>query len=136
MKPINLDSSTGERGADTPNFSRGSLNFTNPRHANVTTGKPYLNTALFSPSAIGMEGTANRAFFHGPGLNSWDMSLLKDTKVTEQITVQFRAEFFNVFNHAQFINPSGNITGGPTVFGIINAARPGRIGQVALKLIF
>jgi len=123
-------------GADTPDFLGGNLNFQNPRKANVTTGVPYFNTALFAPSAIGQEGSANRAFFHGPGFNRFDMSLLKDTKLTERSSLQVRAEFFNVFNHAQFTNPSGNITAGPSAFGIINSAQPGRIGQLALKILF
>src|SRR5262249_47154177 len=41
-------------------------------------------------------------FFHGHGLNNWDMALLKDTRITESKLLQFRFEFFNVFNHAQF----------------------------------
>ena len=121
---------------DTPDYLGGNLNFQNPRHANVETGIPYFDTTLFAPSAIGHEGTANKAFFHGPGIANYDMSLLKDTRITERIKAELRAEFFNIFNHAQFNNPSGNITSGPSSFGIINAARPGRIGQLALKILF
>ena len=121
---------------DTPNVTGGNLNFRNPRNANVSTGIPYFNTALFSPSAIGYVGTANKAYFHGPGIANYDISLLKNTAITEQMTLQFRAEFFNIFNHAQFLNPGGNVNGGPSSFGIINSARPGRIGQLALKLNF
>jgi len=123
--------------ADTPDFLGGSLNFQNPRKANANTGVPYFNTALFVPSAIGSEGTSNRAFFHGPGTNNFDMSLLKHVKLGEQRSLEFRFEFFNVFNHAQFLNPGNtNVDAGPTSFGIINAAGPGRIGQVAIKFAF
>lgn len=121
---------------DTPDYLGGGLHFQNPRNANVSTGLPYFNTSAFAPSAIGSEGTANKAFFHGSGLANHDMSLLKDTRITERIQAQFRAEFFNIFNHAQFENPDGNITHGPSAFGIINLARPGRIGQLALKILF
>jgi hypothetical protein len=121
---------------DTPDFLGGSLHFTDPRKANIGSGLSYFNTSLFAPSAIGHEGTANKAFFHGPGINNFDMSLLKDVRLAEQSRLEFRFEFFNVFNHAQFNNPSGNITSGPSVFGIINSARPGRIGQIAVKLLF
>lgn len=124
------------QNADTPDFLGGSLDIQKPRKANVKTGIPYFNTGLFAPSQIGSEGTSSRAFFHGPGFNSFDMSLLKDTKLSEQARLQFRAEFFNVFNHAQFIAPSGNITAGPSTFGVITSAQPGRIGQVALKVLF
>ncbi len=43
-----------------------------------------------------------RRFFSGPGIYNFDMALLKDTQITESMQVQFRAEAFNVFNHAQF----------------------------------
>jgi len=121
---------------DTPDYLGGPLHFQDPRKANVSTGIPYFDTSQFAPSAIGKVGTANKAFFHGPGLNNFDMSLLKDTSVTERLKLQFRAEFFNIFNHAQFYNPNGNITSGPSNFGVINSARPGRIGQMAVKVLF
>jgi hypothetical protein len=121
---------------DTPDVMTGSLDFKNPRNANVANGIPYFNTSLFSPSPIGYEGTANKAYFHGPGIANYDMSLLKTTAITERISAQFRAEFFNIFNHAQFLNPGGNVNAGPSSFGIINSARPGRIGQLALKITF
>ena len=44
-----------------------------------------------------------RRFFSGPGIYNFDMALLKDTQVTESFRVQFRAEAFNVFNHASSI---------------------------------
>ena len=122
--------------ADTPDFLGGNLNFMNPRKANINNNIPYFNTSLFTPSALGSEGTSNRAFFHGPGFNQWDMALLKDVKITERTSLEFRGEFFNIFNHAQFLNPSGNITAGPGVFGLVSAARPGRIGQLVAKFIF
>jgi hypothetical protein len=124
-----LGSGQNAKPVDTPNFAGGSLNFTNPRR-----GQPYFNTALFSPETLGFLGTANRAFFHGPGINNWDLSLHKDTRLTESKSLEFRAEFFNVFNHAQFGNPSGNITSG--AFGLVTSANDPRIGQLALKLLF
>jgi hypothetical protein len=113
---------------DTPDFLGGNLSITNPR-----TGKPYFNTSLFQPEQLGRFGTANRAFFHGPGTNNFDMSLQKDLKLTESKTLEFRGEFFNIFNHAQFFGPSGDINGN---FGIVTSAAAPRIGQVALKFLF
>jgi hypothetical protein len=115
--------------ADTPNYTPGDLQFNNPR-----SGKPYFNTALFTPDNLGQLGTANRRFFHGPGLNNFDMALHKEVRLTESMIVQFRAEFFNVFNHAQFIEPTGNIDS--SSFGIVTKARDPRIGQLALKFLF
>jgi hypothetical protein len=116
-------------GVDTPNYIPGNLQFNDPR-----SGLPYFNTNLFSKEAVGQLGTANKRFFHGPGINNWDIALLKDTHITESKLLQFRFEFFNIFNHAQFINPPGDILNG--LFGSVTQARDPRIGQVALKLIF
>lgn len=116
---------------DTPNFAGGPLGIMNPRNS---PNHEYFNVSLFSSSALGMEGNADRRFFHGPGINNWDMALLKDTRLTENIRLQFRAEFFNLFNHAQFQTPSGNIDS--STFGLITNANDPRIGQLALKLLF
>jgi hypothetical protein len=113
---------------DTPNFLGGNLNFTDPR-----TGNSYFNTALFSPETLGYFGTANRRFFHGPGINNWDLSLQKDVRLTESKRLEIPGELFNAFNHAQFYNPSGNINGN---FGVVTSARDPRIGQVAMKFVF
>jgi hypothetical protein len=123
---------------DTPNFTSGSLHITDPR-----SGQPYFNTSLFSAEAAGTLGNARRRFFAGPGLNNWDMALLKDTLIKEGVNLEFRAEFFNAFNHTQFGPPDGNITdlpgsqnGRPTGFGTILSANPPRIMQLSLKLLF
>jgi hypothetical protein len=46
-----------------------------------------------------------RNALRGPGINNWDLSLTKKTKITERQSIEFRAEFFNAWNHAQFSNP-------------------------------
>jgi hypothetical protein len=65
------------------------------------------------------------------------MALLKSTAITESTKLQFRAEAFNVFNHAQFKNPDGLVNdtnqGG---FGYVTSANDPRIMQVALKFLF
>src|SRR5436309_1645953 len=78
-----------DRLADFLARAPGDLRFNDPR-----TGKPYFNIDLFSKEAIGQLGTASKRFFHGPGLNNWDMALLKDTHITESKVLQFRFEFF------------------------------------------
>jgi len=114
---------------DTPNYLGGSLKFSNPR-----SGLPYFDPTAFGFEALGQLGTADKRIFHGPGFNNWDMALLKDTHITESILLQLRFEFFNVFNHAQFQNPSGEILN--STFGFVTNANDPRIGQVAAKLIF
>ena len=137
------DFSTGPNGntVDEPVHIPGPLNINNPRNQNLQTlQNPYFNTGLFSPEAIGQLGTSSRRFFHGPGINNWDLALLKDVRLTESKTLQFRAELFNAFNHAQFATgvgasgPQGNILS--SSFGFVTSADPPRIGQVAIKFLF
>jgi hypothetical protein len=74
-----------------------------------------------------------RRFFHGPGINNWDLAFHKNTRITERVTLEFRGELFNAFNHAQFENPDGDVAGS---MGQVTSAREPRIGQLALKLSF
>jgi hypothetical protein len=114
---------------DTPNLV-GPLNISDPRK----TGTQYFSPAAFASTALGLEGTANRRFFHGPGINNFDFALLKNTYLTERLDLQFRAEFYNIFNHAQFLTPSGIMPAAS--FGQVPGARDPRIGQLSLKLNF
>ena len=125
---------------DTPNFSGGSVGKTDPRN---NPNHYFFNIQNFSQSAIGVEGNANRRFFHGPGINNWNMAIKKITPIRESLSLEFRAELFNVFNHAQFVNPSGLVPGplgtsaSPlTNFGQVTAARDPRLAQLGLKLNF
>jgi hypothetical protein len=114
---------------DEPNWTPGSLNYKNPRSAQA-----YFNTALFSDESLGQLGTASKRFFHGPGLNNWDLALFKDLRLTEATKLEFRGEFFNIFNHAQFGLPVGNILS--SAFGDVTSANAPRIGQVSMKFLF
>ncbi len=127
---------------DVPDFSGGKvLADTNPRH-----GQPYFNPLLFTNEAVGSLGNSRRRFFHGPGLNNWNMALLKTTKITESKELQLRFEAFNLFNHAQFTNPNGEINAGYPdfvngvnqggTFGIVSSARDPRIMQIGAKFLF
>jgi TonB dependent receptor len=127
---------------DTPQIV-GPLEITNPRNVIGGVQGYYFNPSAFGPSALGTEGDARRRYFHGPGINNWDFALLKNTMITERFNLQFRAEFFNIFNHAQFLTPSGitsfNISTGAALsqsFGVVPGANPPRIGQLSLKLNF
>jgi len=89
----------------------------------------------FAFSALGTVGNSSRSLCCGPGINNFDFSLHKDTPITEKVRTEFRAEFFNALNHAQFQVPDGNITDGST-FGEVLKARDPRLIQFALKFIF
>lgn len=124
--------STGPNGndIDTPNFNGGALTFNrNPRSQ-----LPYFDPNAFSKEALGQLGTADKRIFQGPGINNFDIALLKDTHITESKLLQLRFEFFNAFNHAQFGSPQGSILNG--TFGYVTSANAPRIGQVALKFLF
>ncbi len=106
----------------------------NPRNS---AGQPYFNPSYFQEEPLGQVGNAMRRYFSGPGLNNFNMALLKDTQITESVQAQFRAEAFNIFNHAQFFNPSGNFNNNtPGGFGYVTTARDPRIMQLALKVLF
>jgi len=91
----------------------------------------YFLPGAFAPNTtLGAFGTANRRFFHGPGFNNTDFGILKRTTIKENFAFDIRFEFFNIFNHAQFENPDGNISGN---FGVVTKARDPRIGQVSAK---
>jgi hypothetical protein len=88
-------------------------------------------------------GNMGRNVLRGPGINNWDLSIMKDFKFTESKALQFRAEFFNAFNHVQFYNPDTNGYSG--TFGQVTsdtssstsqAYRGPRVVQFALKLYF
>jgi hypothetical protein len=117
---------------DEPDFLGGTiLNDTNPRDR-----KAYFNTSLFTNEPLGQQGTSARRFFTGPGTNNFDLGLVKDVKLTETKTLEFRGEFFNAFNQAQFSNPIGNFNNTASFGKVTGVREPGRIGQIALKFYF
>lgn len=132
----------GSRGAfqDRPDLVVGAGCSNNP----VNPGNPdqYYNPRCFSLSAPGFFGNLGRDTLIGPDLLNFDLSLVKSTKLTEKLSIEFRTEFFNIFNHANFSVPSGL-----TIFDAqgrvpVNAGKitstvtdPREI-QFALKLIF
>jgi hypothetical protein len=69
------------------------------------------NSAL-TPPALGTVGNSGRNIFRDLGFKNWDLSVVKDTKIKERLTAQFRAEFFNVLNHANFSDPNGPANAG------------------------
>jgi hypothetical protein len=105
----------------------------------------WFNTSCFVQPLAGQFGNTGRDIIRGPGINNWDFGIGKAFKFTERVAFQFRAEAFNVFNHAQYgFDPytSTNI-GAPvgnnpndTGFGKVLAARPGRIVQLGGKITF
>jgi hypothetical protein len=126
-----LDGAIYGFAVDMPNRDSQPIQTFDPR---TSPNYQYFSTGAFSTPDLGSLGTSNRRFFHGPGINNWDMALHKTTNLTERTSIEFRAEFFNIFNHAQFNNPVGQFGAGN--FGDVTSARDPRIGQMALKFNF
>ena len=101
--------------------------------SNPTTDQ-WFNTAAFAFPFPGTFGNAGRNILEGPGFQNVNMSILKNTRFNERFNLQFRAEAFNLFNHANFNLPD-NFLGSPT-FGRITSARDPRHIQFGLKLLF
>jgi len=100
----------------------------------VRTANCWFNTGAFQPAAQGQFGNVGRNTLSGPAFQQWDFSVLKTIPVHERMNLQFRAEFFNIFNNVNFRLPNNDISSSD--FGVIQAAQPGRIVQLALKLMF
>jgi len=120
-------------GVDLPNVAPGPLQINhNPRN-----GNPYFNTSLFQVAPLGSPGDAKRRFFYGPGIDNWDMALLKTIPFAETRALELRLETFNTFNHTQFDGASsvnGNFTS--SSFGQVTSAASPRICQIAAKFNF
>ena len=102
----------------------------------------YFNASCFTTApVIGADGIGTAfgnsatGIVDGPGQANIDIAFLKRIAVHESSSIQFRAEFFNLFNHPQFANPDANFTS-PT-FGVISStAVNARVGQVAVRFSF
>jgi hypothetical protein len=100
----------------------------------------YINIAAFCPApAIGNGtgfGNSGRGLITGPGQANFDIAITKGIPITESKSFQFRAEFFNAFNHPQFANPATTVSS-PASFGVITATSVApRLVQFALKFLF
>jgi hypothetical protein len=128
----------------------GNEDFTNQRPDCVAGVDPYaspqtitnwLNPAAFSMPGAGTFGNCGRNTIFGPGFKNVDFSMLKETKLGETRNLEFRAEFFNIFNHPAFAQP--DTTFGTPSFGQIFNTLGSTLGagtsrqiQLALKFSF
>ncbi len=119
--------------------------FVNPSFSGpVILGKvnQWFNPAAFlaAPNGSGFYGNLGRDTLMGPGLGTWDFSVLKDTPIREKVNLQFRAEFFNLLNGANFNSPNAvafTPTGvSPTAGLITSTSTTARQIQFGLKLLW
>ena len=97
------------------------------------TASEWFNTKAWA-DAIGHFGTSGRGVVYGPGLNNWDLAAIKNIKITERVNTQFRAEFFNAFNHPSFLGVSTNVDS--SIFGQVTSTHDPRLIQFGLKVNF
>ncbi|HXM19827.1 MAG TPA: carboxypeptidase regulatory-like domain-containing protein [Terriglobales bacterium] len=111
-RPIPIANSTDTSGRfyfnQRPNLVPG----VNPILSHWTPSTGYLNPLAFVQPAFGTFGDLDRDSIYGPGFSNADFSITKNTRLTERLNVQLRAEFFNIFNHPNFALPAHTIIPG------------------------
>jgi outer membrane receptor protein involved in Fe transport len=107
----------------------------------------WFNTSAFVPNAIGTFGDTGKNILRGPRYFDTDLAAIKNTKINERLSLEFRAEFFNAFNNVNFGRPDGNLADIGATYGEITGmagasssntygtAQP-RVIQFAVKMAF
>jgi hypothetical protein len=111
------------------------------------TTSQYFNTAIFAGGCnnatyaanpycvpLGTFGNAARDIFHNPGTIQWDMSASRIFQFSERLKLQYKSEFFNIMNHANWNGPSAGLTS--ATFGQVTTFGSPRLIQMSLKFIF
>ena len=138
---------TGATGPSSLGDPRNTPSFTNPCTGLTRTGNFWFNpgtvtctgypsnAAAMANPALRTYGSLPRNAFRGPGRTNLDLAIAKMTPIfRERLSMEFRAEFFNILNSTQFANPSTNIAS--SLFGQITTTYDPRIIQFGLKFIF
>jgi len=120
-------SNLGFLGNDRPNLT-GQARLDKP------TPERWFNTDAFAIPPFGSFGNSGRNILDGPSFKNVNFSIIKNTMIRETATIQFRTEFFNLFNHPNFGLPD-NFVGSPSFGRLVSADSPRRI-QFGLKLLF
>ena len=117
--------------ANTPEAT-GKIQFQNPKTNNAY----WFNPGNISDPTSGTFGNVPHALCCGPAISNTDMVISKNTSINERWNTEFRAEFYNAWNHTQFANPDGNFSDGSTFGQILNLREGPRVIQFGLKLLF
>lgn len=106
-------------------------------HFNKTAFRQF-DTSRFSVPAMNVRGNSGLGTVRGPGQNNLDLSLAKTFPLFERLHLEFRGDAFNALNHTQWTGVNTTYPSGSSQFpfGMVNAAREARIGQVAAKVVF
>jgi hypothetical protein len=137
--PVNIVQNPGTFGFDPtrPDPNPG----VSIRPSNYSTPNNQINSNAFIPVLVDTEGTLRRNAARGPRFAQWDFSLIKNTPITERVTLQFRSELFNILNHPNFANPDGDLADAgfgrstQTIATLVGIGTSRQI-QFGLKLLF
>lgn len=109
----------------------------------IRTPAAWFNPCAFTDPALGSFGNVGRNTLEGPGYQTWDFTVGKHFPMGERFNLEFRADFFNIFNHPNFLfansgpqNSNNSTILGAAQFASLTAARDPRLVQLALKLSF
>jgi len=127
----------GDQGLVRPNLVGDGVATFDPYSDITSYGAAYFSPANFNETYTAgtyTYGTLPRNFFRGPGRSNIDLSIAKSTTLKERAKLDFRVEFFNLLNSAQFDNPNLNPKSGS--FGRITSTAAPRIMQLGAKVTF
>ncbi len=133
---------SGRAGGPTLSGDNGKVGGGGPQRPNLI-GEPnggpqslakWFNTSAFEQPAVGTFGNSPRAPIRLPGLANFDLTLAKNTQLTERLRMQIRGEFFNAFNHPQWNGVALNFNN--SLFGRVTSAHDPRIMQIGIKFSF
>ncbi len=130
-------------GANNQRASRPDSTGKSPKLDNPTASRWFDTTAFVNPAPFTF-GNLGRVIpdVRTPGTVNWDLSFIKNTRITERFNLQFRTEMFNFLNHVNLGAPGTGFSPGPNgfnqsgAFGVITSARDARTIQMSLKLMF
>jgi len=151
-------SGAGDQNVVRPDWAGGSPHSLDPHQVQTFTvnGSPITGHFAFDPTGLSTPacyassappgtpggcpaptyGTLGRNFFRAPGRVNLDLSLEKNTRLTERVQMIFRAEFFNILNHTEWESPVASTPIVSPQLGQITSTFDPRIGQVALRFTF
>ena len=133
---VNLATDNANNGQPTP--SQRPNYVCDPNNGPKTTAQWFTTSCFATPQPLAY-GTAGRDSVIGPGTNNFDATFQKDFSLRESVTLQFRADMFDFFNHPNFKQPNRTFqapSASPFTFGTISGANDPRIMQFSLRLVF
>jgi hypothetical protein len=134
-QPVEVVMAKDQCGTGFSNACRPNV-ITNPNlPPDQRTPTKWFNTAAFVYQTLNTLGDEGRNIIDGPGIKDYDLSLAKNTKISDRQVVRFQADFFNAFNHPNFGFP-GRLFDAPGSFGRISSASAPRLIQFSLKYSF